>query len=413
MAGRRRWLSASAVFLALSTVGISTGGVLWLAGQRDPAEVAWAVTTAVGLLPIAWEVIGGILRREAGVDLIAVLAMIGALVFDEYLAGAVIAFMLASGRSLEDFADARAHRELSALLARAPRTAHRYADGSLATVPIEDVQPADLLLVKQGEVIPVDGVLVSEGCVLDESALTGESRPVERSQGEQLRSGAVNAGAGFDLRAVATAAESTYAGIVRLVEQAQREKAPFVRLADRYALVFIPVTLVIAGAAWALTGDAIRALAVLVVATPCPLILAAPIAIVAGISRAAKRGIIVKGGGALETLARGTVLLFDKTGTLTIGSPEVADVESFDGVDPDEVLRMAASLDQVSPHVLATAIVGAAGRRGLALAFPEQVHEEGGAGISGTVEGRHVALGKAAWVSGGRPLPPRARDVRR
>jgi heavy metal translocating P-type ATPase len=217
----------------------------------------------------------------------------------------------------------------------------------------------------------------------------------------------------MDLRAVATAAESTYAGIVRLVEEAQREKAPFVRLADRYALVFIPVTLVIAAAAWAITGEAVRALAVLVVATPCPLILAAPIAIVAGISRAAKRGIIVKGGGALETLARGRVLLFDKTGTLTAGAPELADLEVFDGHDPDDVLRLAASLDQVSPHVLATAIVGAARRRELSLSFPEEVHEEGGSGIRGSVDGRKVALGRASWASQGQPLPQRARDVRR
>ncbi|MGZ5354654.1 MAG: heavy metal translocating P-type ATPase, partial [Actinomycetota bacterium] len=405
--------SPSAVFLALSIVGIGTGAAFRLADARDAADVAWAVTTAVGILPIGWEVLRGILRREPGVDLIAVLAMVGALAFEEYLAGAVIAFMLASGRSLEDFADARAHRELSALLARAPRVAHRYVGETLESVGVEAVEPGDRLLVKQGEVVPVDGVLEAVTSVLDESALSGESRPIERERGERVRSGGVNAGPAFDLRAVASAAESTYAGIVRLVEQAQREKAPFVRLADRYALVFIPVTLVIAGTAWAVTGDPVRALAVLVVATPCPLILAAPIAIVAGISRAAKRGIIVKGGGALETLARGRVLLFDKTGTLTAGAPEVADVEVFGREEPDEVLRLAASLDQVSPHVLAGAIVRAARARDLTLSFPEDVHEEGGSGLFGTVEGRKVALGKASWVARGQPLPDRARDVRR
>jgi heavy metal translocating P-type ATPase len=411
---RPRWLGANAVFLIASTVGIVAGGVLrWGLDDPDAADAVWAATTVIGLVPIAWEVGRGIWLREAGVDLIAVLAMVGALALEEYLAGAVIAFMLSSGRSLEDFADARAHAELSSLLARAPRSAHRVVDGGLASIPIEDVAVGDLLLVKQGEVIPVDGIVESAACVLDESALTGESRPVERTRGEQLRSGAVNAGAGFHLRAVATAAESTYAGIIRLVEQAQAEKAPFVRLADRYALIFIPVTLVIAGAAWAISGDPVRALAVLVVATPCPLILAVPIAIVAGISRAAKRGIIVKGGGALETLARGTVLLFDKTGTLTAGAPELADVESFDGVAPEEVLRLAASLDQVSPHVLASAIVHAARQRGMELDFPTEVHEEGGAGIGGLVDGRRVALGKAAWVSRGMEMPARARDVRR
>ena len=412
-AARRRWLTPSTIQLALSIVGIGAGGILWLADARAVANAVWAATTAIGIVPIGWEVVRGIVRREPGVDLIAVLAMAGALALGEYLAGAVIAFMLATGRALEDFADARAHRELSSLIARAPRTAHRYRGDALESVPIEDVRPGERLLVMKGEVVPVDGILEAETSVLDESALTGEARPVERPRGEQIRSGAVNAGAGFELRAVATAAESTYAGIVRLVELAQREKAPFVRLADRYALVFIPVTLAIAGAAWAISGDAVRALAVLVVATPCPLILAAPIAIVAGISRAAKRGIIVKGGGALETLARGRVLLLDKTGTLTAGSPELADLEIFGDHDPDAVLRLAASLDQVSPHVLAGAIVGAARRRELALSFPDDVHEEGGSGIVGSVDGRKVALGKASWVAQGQPLPERARDVRR
>jgi heavy metal translocating P-type ATPase len=408
---RRR--AASRAFLALAVVGLAVGGLLWVAGEHDAAEMAWAATTIVGILPLAYSVAIDLLHRETGVDVIALLAMAGALALGEYLAGAVIALMLSSGRSLEAFADARAHRELSSLLERAPRTVHRYAGSELESIPIDEVRPADVLLVKQGEVVPVDGFLVSENCVLDESALTGESRPVERSKGEPLRSGAVNAGASLALRATATAEESTYAGIVRLIEEAEKQKAPFVRLADRYALVFVPVTLVIAAAAWALTGDPVRALAVLVVATPCPLILAVPIAIVAGISRAARRGIIVKGGGALETLARGSVLLFDKTGTLTSGVPEVADVEVFGGINSEEVLRLAASLDQVSPHVLGAAIVRAARQRGLPLSFPADVREEPGSGIEGTVDGRRVSLGKSSWVSGGRALPARARDVRR
>jgi heavy metal translocating P-type ATPase len=410
---RRVKFSSATVFLAVSVVGIATGGAFRLAGSTHAADLAWAITTAVGLVPIVWEVVVGVARRQPGVDVIAVLAMGGALALGEYLAGAVIALMLATGRSLEEFADTRAHRELSALLERAPRTAHRYAGGELRSIPIDDVGPGDRLLVKRGEVVPVDGILESGNAVLDESALTGESRPVECVRAERLRSGAVNAGESFDLRAVATAGESTYAGIVRLVEQAQREKAPFVRLADRYALVFVPVTLAIAGGAWAISGDAVRALAVLVVATPCPLILAAPIAIVSGISRAAKRGIIVKGGGSLEALARGTVLLFDKTGTLTAGAPELSDVELFGDADPAEVLRLAASLDQVSPHVLAGAIVTAARRRDLPLTFPIEVREEGGSGIRGIVGGRTVALGKASWVAHGGPLPDRAREVRR
>ncbi len=270
----------------------------------------------------------------------------------------------------------------------------------------------DRLLVGPGEVVPADGTVLSLGAVLDESALTGEATPVERGRGDPVRSGAVNAGAPFDLLASGTAPESTYAGIVRLVEQAQRSKAPFVRLADRYALAFVPLTLAAAGAAWALSGSAVRALAVLVVATPCPLILAVPVAIVAGISRAARRGVIVKSGAVLERLARTRVLLIDKTGTLTAGQPVVAEVETAGG-DADELLRLAACLDQVSPHVLAAAIVRAATGRGLALCLPVEVCEEPGWGIRGRVDGHQVALGKAAWVAPSQPLPGWARRVRR
>jgi heavy metal translocating P-type ATPase len=410
---RPRWIrDLTYLWLASSIVGIVAGAVLWVAGAHDAAHVAWAVTSVVGLPPLTWETFVGLLHRKAGVDLIAVLALAGSLAFAEYLTGAIIALMLSSGQALETYADRRARRELSALLDRAPQMVTRYEEEELVVRSIDDVRPGDRLFVKTGEVVPVDGVLHGDA-VLDESALTGESRPVERILGDQVRSGAVNAGAAFDLHAIATAAESTYAGIIRLVREAESQKAPSVRMADRYATVFIPVTLVMAGAAWLISGDPIRALAVLVVATPCPLILAVPIAVVAGISRAAHRGIIVKGGGALETIARGTVLLFDKTGTLTSGIPQVSDVEVFEDLSADNVLRLAASLDQVSPHVLATAIVHAARLRDLELAFPTDVVERHGSGIEGKVDGRHVALGKAAFVSGDGPLPRRARDVRR
>ncbi len=400
------------VWLAISVVGIVAGAILYWTGSHDAARVAWAATTAIGLIPLTWETLVGLWRHETGVDLIALLAMAGSLALAQYLAGAIIALMLASGQALERYADRRAHRELSALLDRAPQMVTRYEDDGLVERGIDDVSPGDRLLVKEGEVVPVDGVLLTDA-VFDESALTGESRPVERLQGDMVRSGAVNASAAVDLRATATAAESTYAGIVRLVQEAEAQKAPSVRLADRYAVIFIPVTLTIAAVAWIASGDPVRALSVLVVATPCPLILAVPIAVVAGISRAARRGIIVKGGGALETLAKGTVLLFDKTGTLTSGVPQVSDVETFEALGSDETLRLAASLDQVSPHVLAASIVRAARERRLELTFPTDVVERHGSGIEGKVDGHHVALGKTSYVAGGGVLPYRAREVRR
>jgi heavy metal translocating P-type ATPase len=408
------------LLVAITLTGIVGGAAAWLLGKAGMAEALWALTTAAMLVPLAWTVISDLRRGEMGVDVIALLAMAGSLILGQNLAGAVIALMLSGGQALEAFAGARARRELSALLARAPRVVHRYEDGLLTSPPIEEVRPGDLLLVKPGEIVPVDGRIEGDHAagtaILDESALTGESRPVEHPPGDEARSGTVNAGGPFNLRAVSSAEESTYAGIVRMVHAAEASKAPFVRLADRYAIVFLPLTLAVAGGAWALSGDPVRALAVLVVATPCPLILAAPVALIAGVSRAAKRGILIKGGRALEALARARILLLDKTGTITTGMPEVSDVEILGPVPPieeTELLRLAASLDQVSPHVMASAVVRAARSRSLLLSFPAAVTEKLGQGIRGRVDGREVALGKLGWVLPGEGLPASVRRVRR
>jgi heavy metal translocating P-type ATPase len=397
---------------AATVLGLLAGSTLWLLGQPGAARIAWAATTALVLLPLLLEVLASLRRGEAGVDIIALLAMAGSLALGEYLAGAVIALMLSGGEMLELYAAGRARKELSGLMERAPRVVHRHEDGRLTEPALEEVRPGDRLLVKPGEIVPVDGLLEDPTALLDEAALTGEPLPVERRAGERVRSGTVNAGSPFDLRAVTTAAESTYAAILRLVQEAEASRAPFVRLADRYALFFLPLTLAVAGFAWAWSGDPVRALAVLVVATPCPLILAAPVAFVSGISRAARRGVIVKGGAAIEALARARILLLDKTGTVTAGVPEVARVETFGEVPTDEVLRCAAALDQVSPHVLAASIVAEAHRRGMRLPFPAEVRERLGTGIEGTVDGRPVALGRADWIAGGQPLPPAAEALR-
>ncbi len=396
------------LLFAVAVVGLGLGGVLHLGGRGSYADASWAVTTVLGIVPATWWVMRAARDRRLGVDAIAVLALVGTLIVGAYVAGSVITVMLASGRMIEGRAAARARRELRLLLERAPRIAHRYVDGLLTSPSLDDVVPGDLLLVQPGEVVPVDGLLEGEVAVLDESALTGEPLPVERGVGDAIRSGSVNAGRPFDLRASTSASESTYSGIVRLVSEAEASSAPFVRLADRYAVGFLIVSLTVAGAAWIISADLVRAVAVLVVATPCPLILAAPVAIVSGLSRAARRGVVVKGGAALEQLARGQILLFDKTGTVTAGRPTVTEVVTADSMSSDDVLRFAASLDQVSPHVLAAAVVRAARARSLALSLPSDVEEVPGQGVRGIVDGRRVAVGKASWAS----APRDARWVR-
>jgi heavy metal translocating P-type ATPase len=395
--------------------GLAVGAAAWFLGRPGLADLCWALTTALALAPLAWSAGKELVRGRTGVDAIALLAMGGALLLEEYLAGAVVALMMSGGEWLESLADHRARRELAHLVERQPRSVERYEGDpeTLVTRPVETVEPGDAFLVRPGEVVPVDGVVELERAVLDTSALTGEARPRVFDPGQKVASGTVNAGGPIRLRATATVAASTYAGIVRLVQQAQATKAPLVRLADRYAAVFLPVTLAAAGGAWAVSGDAVRALAVLVVATPCPLILATPIAVMGGISRCAGYGVVVKGGGALEVLARAGHLLLDKTGTVTRGQPVLLESRSFGDLDPDELLRLAASLDLVSPHVLATSIVAAARERGLELSFPREPREVHGYGIAGQVGRHRVRLGQGDWVRGERPFPAEARAIRR
>ena len=387
------------MLLGISAAAVMAGLGVRLAGHPGWADWIWLLGSVPVLLAVLVGSARAVVRGEAGLDLIALLSMTGAMALGEYLTGAVIGLMLASGRSLEDFAEARARREMSALLARAPRNANRYEAGRLVQVPVGSLAPGDRLLVRPGEAVPTDGTVISAVAVLDESALTGEPLPVRRTAGEGVRSGVVNAATPFDMIAVTAAAESTFAGIVRLVEAAQRAKAPSARLADQYALLFVPLSLGVAAAAWLATGNPIRALAVLVVATPCPLILAVPVAIVAGMSRCAKRGVLIKGGGMLEKLAEAKALFFDKTGTLTGGRARLVAIEADPQLDAAELLRVAASLDQASQHVIAQAIVSAARDRGMRLSMPLDVAEEPGAGLTGVVDGRSVVIGSYAFVS--------------
>lgn len=381
------------LLLALITVALLVGAAGWVAGRADLSASSWAAGTAIILAALFTEIVVSIGKKEFGLDVIAALAMAGALLLGEYLTGSIVALMFTGGQALEDFAQRRARRELTALIDRAPRTAARYADGQLEDVPVGELTPGNRILVRAGEVVPVDGAVKDGIAVIDESALTGEALPVRRQSGEPVLSGTTNAGNAFDMIASHTAAESTYAGIARLVETAKTTKAPMVRLADRYALLFLAVTLLLAGGAWAATGEAIRALAVLVVATPCPLILAVPVAIISGVSRCAGKGVLVKGGGALEMLAGTKTVLLDKTGTITDGRARLIEIRCRSDLDPMEVLRLAASLDQGSHHVIARALVAAARERGLRLSTPSGSREVAGAGLTGRIEGHEIAVG--------------------
>ena len=324
--------------------------------------------------------------------------MSAALAFGEPLAGNVVALMYAGGQQLESFAEGRARREMTSLLGRVARTAMRYAGQRLEEIPIEAIHVGDRILVRHGEVVPVDGQVASTEALLDQSALTGEALPVRQVFGGEALSGSTSVGDAFDMIAVRPSAESTYANIVRLVQAAQESKAPSVRIADRYAIWFLLLTLVVAGGAWWATGDRLRALAVLVVATPCPLILALPVAIISGMSRAAGLGVLVKNGTALEALARVRTAILDKTGTLTHGRATVTEIRTAGQFPPNEILRLAASLDQASNHVTAQALVEEARLRALPLAVPSDVVEKAGTGVEGLVEGLRIAVGGSRYV---------------
>jgi len=385
--------------LAVAIAGLAGGLGLWAIGHGDLAAWFWTAGVVPVLAALCVEIVRSLATGDVGLDIVAALSMAAALLVGETLAAAVVALMYSGGTFLESFAEGRARREMRDLLARVPRSATRQRAGRLEEVPLEDIATGDLLLIRQGEVAPVDGIVAAPQALLDQSALTGESLPVHLSRGMAVMSGATNAGEAFELCATARAADSTYAGIVRLVEAAQRSKAPMARLADRYALAFLGITVALAGAAWWATGDPIRAVAVLVVATPCPLILAVPVALVAGLSRAARFGVLIKGGKPLEAMARIRTLIVDKTGTLTGGQPQIRSVVTASALDAEQILYFAASLEQASQHPIARAVVADAHARGKTLSLPRQVVETPGEGVAGQVDGHEVRVGGTAFVA--------------
>ena len=371
--------------LLITSLGLITGFI---------NESVWEITIGFGLLPALFWVVNDLRKQTLSSDVLAVLSLLGTLLTHEFFAGAIITLMLATGRVLESWAEGQAERQLKALLARIPQQARRFStSGVLEDIEVDEIGVADRLLVRAGEVTPVDGELLS-AAILDESALTGEPLPVSRKPGELILSGVVNAGDPFEYLATNTAELSTYAGIIKLVQSAQTRTSPGVRIAAKWALAFIPIAVLMAAIAWAITGESSRAVAVLVAATPCPLILAVPIAVVSGLSKAAKHGAVIKGGAILETLARAEVVLLDKTGTITHGGPVIGDIVVSSKSNVDDVLTLAASVDQYSQNIVAKALVLAAKEKGLILLPVSDVKEVPGHHISGVVNGLEITVGQ-------------------
>lgn len=358
------------------------------------ARPAWVAVGFIGLaISIKW-LIDDFTMNSMGSDVLAIFSLLGTLITSEFFAMAIISLMLATGRLLESWAQGQAERELSSLLERIPRKTRKVlSDGSLQEIDVEDIAIKDQILVRTGEILAVDGLLLSDA-VIDESALTGEPLPQRRGAGALLSSGIVNAGAPFTIETVNTAANSTYAGIIALVREAQKKSAPSIRLANKWAMRFVPFALSVAGGAWILTGDFSRAVAVLVAATPCPLILAVPIAVVSGLSRTAKHGAIIKSGATLEALAKTRVVLLDKTGTLTYGGPEINSIDAAPGFTPHQVLQLAASIDQYSSHSVAQSLVNGAKDRRIELLPVINLHEKLGHSMNGNVGGAHISVGQ-------------------
>lgn len=380
--------------LGMVLIAMITSAILSLSGFTEVANWILGITATIIAIPLAVSMVQTLRSGQYGIDLLAVTAIATSVLLQEYWAGIVIVLMLTGGEALEDYAERRAKTELTALLEHKPKKTHILRGRKTVDIAVSDVLPGDKLIILPGEVVPVDAIIFEGSSNFDESSLTGESIPVEKTKGQKIMSGAINIDGAITVKALRAAADSQYEQIIKLVKSASTAQSPFVRLADRYSIPFTFVSFFIAGTAWAISGDPVRFLQVLVVATPCPLLLAAPIALISGMSRAARNGIIVKTGSALEKLAESKTVAFDKTGTLTIGQPAVGNIVTFDGHSEKEILAHAAALEEGSTHVLAQAIVDAAHAQGVSYKKAKQIKEESGNGLSGRLNGKYVLVGR-------------------
>lgn len=380
--------------LLFSTFTLFMGLSLTYLFEADaPASFIWALGGLSGLIPAIKWLIDDLKDKQMGSDVLAILSILGATFTNEFFAASVISFMLATGRALESWAEGRAEFALKSLIDRMPKLANRKSEsGQIQTITIEEIKPGDLLLVKSGEIVPVDGI-AQESCYLDQSALTGEPLPVLLNKSDAVISGTLNAGNSFEIIATGGVSQSTYSGIVTMVRNSRTQSSPNIRLANKWALRFVPLTIAVATLAYLMSGDAKRAVAVLVVATPCPLILAVPIALVAGMSRATKSGAVIKSGAVLEKLSRAEVVLLDKTGTVTHGGPVITEIATLPGLSTEYVLQIAASLDQYSPHVVAKSLVREAKNREIEFLSATEVKEIHGKEVTGLVAQKQVRVG--------------------
>ena len=381
----------------LTLLSLIAGATLWLAG-RGESKLVWMGGTVLLGAPIIFRTLLHALRGRFATDVIASLSIVGAIALDQPLAGLVIVLMQSGGEALERFAEGRASAEVRELEAAAPRIAHRVTPDRSEDLAVGGIALGDELLVRPGELVPCDGVVTGGESELDTSSLTGEAVPRRAARGVAVMSGMINGYGAFWMRATAAAKHSQYERIVELVRTAQASKAPLQRLADRYAIWFTPITVAICAVAVLLTHDWTRALAIVVVATPCPLILATPVAFMGGINRAARRQIIVRHGGALEQLSRVDIAVFDKTGTITVGKPRLQHVQAAPGFDAETVLRFAAAVEQGSSHLLGRVLVESAEERKLSIPAASQHVESPGQGVLGIVDGHDVRVGARSFV---------------
>lgn len=371
-------------------------------GFKQPTLTRLLVTVTGAILAISMfiEMIKTLRSGRYGVDLLAIIAIASTLIVGQYWASLIIVVMLVGGESLEDYAAHRASRELHKLLENSPTFAHKKVGDSYEDTPIDDIDIDDVLLVKASEVVPIDGVVLEGDSWFDESSLTGESEPVTKAIGDEVLSGSINGETAVLIRASKKASDSQYQKIVQLVKESEATPAQFVRLADRYAVPFTIVSLLIAGAAWLISGDMTRFAEVLVVASPCPLILAAPIAFVGGMSRSSRNGLLVKNGTTIEKLSLAKTVAFDKTGTLTTGILQVKSIAPETAThSEDDLLQIAASLEIGSNHILAKSLVKRAAEKDLALLEVTDLRESTGLGLSGVIQTKTYRIGRANFAN--------------